>query len=251
MLRLDNLTSGYDPLKPILNDVSLSISKGEIFAIMGLNGSGKSTLLRTCLGMLKPTKGQVLLEEKPLSSFSHATRSKKISLLDSQSGVAFPMTIRELLDISISLHGNRDLFKPALEAVDLEGYEEKNLLELSSGETHRAFIAHTLCANSEIIMIDEPFAHLDWRHQEQLVQSLKAWNKKFNTTIVLAIHELEWIIQIAHKACAMGGGKILAQGKPDVVFNDHLVCELFAFRARIDENPIDGSRRLTLGRPTK
>ncbi|MDZ4678226.1 MAG: ABC transporter ATP-binding protein [Oligoflexia bacterium] len=251
MLRLNKVSSGYDPTKQILKEIDFEISNGEIIAIMGLNGSGKSTLLRTCLGLLSPLHGEVLLNNKKLLSYTPHQRAQKISLLDSQTTIAFSMTVRELLELSISLHGKKELFALALEAVGLKGFEEKNLLELSSGETRRALIAHTLCTNAEIIMIDEPFAHLDWRHQEQLAQSLKSWNKKFNTTFVLAIHELEWIIQIAHTVCALGKGKILASGSPEYVFQSQLVCELFAFQARIDENPIDGSRRLTLGRPLK
>jgi iron complex transport system ATP-binding protein len=249
MLRLIDVAVGYGK-QPVLKNVNLSIGTGEIHGIIGLNGSGKSTLLRTILGMIPQIEGRILLDEFELRRRPLSERARRLSLLESQGHVAFPMTIRELLEISLRHSRDRALFDRSLEAVELRGSEERNLLEMSSGEVRRAFIAHTLCANAPIIMIDEPFSHLDWSHQKNLVESLKEWRSRFSTTFVLAIHELEWVVQIADRACALGNGSVLAEGPPEEVFRSERVREVFAFQSSIDQNPIDGSRRLTLGRPS-
>ena len=143
-----------------------------------------------------------------------------------------------------------NLREKALQAVGLNGYNDRNLQELSSGEVRRAFIAHTLCSNSSVIMLDEPFSHLDWNHQHQLAKNLVHWKNTFNTTFVLALHELEWAVKIADQVCALGHKSLLAAGTPEQVFQSPEVGHNFGFRTLIDKNPIDGSLRLTLGMVT-
>jgi iron complex transport system ATP-binding protein len=246
MLQLNKVSSGYGK-KSILENVTLDIFESEILVLIGLNGSGKSTLLKTLLGLLKPTSGEVLLDKKPLQKTSLAERARYLSLLESESQVLFSITVSELLEIAQSKTGT-DVSKIALEAVGLQGYENKNLLELSSGEVRRAFIAHALAANSKYILIDEPFSHLDWSHQMELVENLKRWKTKFHTTFVLAIHELERAIQLADRIGVMKKGTLIKVDTVDRIFASQEVCETFAFRASIDENPWDGSKRLTLGK---
>lgn len=238
MLRLIDITVGYGKCA-VLKNANLTVNDGEIYGIIGLNGSGKSTLLKTALGLIPALQGRI-----------EVTGKSGLSLLESQSQVAFPITVRELLEVSLRKSPDSSLFEQALETVELVGSENKNLLEMSSGEVRRAFIAHTLCSGAAHVMIDEPFSHLDWSHQKNLVEGLKKWRNKFNTTFVLAIHELEWVVQIADRACALGEGQVLIEGTPNEVFSSPRVREVFAFQSAIDQNPIDGSRRLTLGRPT-
>ena len=97
-------------------------------------------------------------------------------------------------------------------------------------------------------MLDEPLAHLDWSHQIQLIDSLKEWRNKHGTTFVLAIHELERAVQVADRIGLVDNGKILKCGTPQEIFSSKETLETFAFKARIDENLLDGSRRLTLGK---
>lgn len=236
--------SGYGK-KNVLHGINLEICEGEIFAIIGLNGSGKTSLLYTALGLIKPTQGQVLLRKKNLYDLSYAERARNISLLESQPKISFSMSISELLELADKSKVNSKL---ALQAVGLEGFGEKNILQISNGEAKRAFIAHALATNSKIIMLDEPLAHLDWKHQVQLIESLKEWRNKFGTTFVLAIHELERAVQVADRIGVIDQGCIVKSGTPQEVFSAPETFETFAFQARIDENLLDGSVRLTLGK---
>lgn len=246
MLQLNNVFSGYGK-KTILRDITLEIHESEILVLIGLNGSGKSTLLKTLLGLLKPTRGQILLNGTNLSKIKLSERSKWISLLESQSKVLFSMSVSELLEIASRDRDKNDT-KEALDAVGLSGFENRNILELSSGEIRRAFIAHTLAANSKTILIDEPFVHLDWSHQVQLLENLKQWKKKYGTTFVLAIHELDRAAQMADRIGVMNDGRLINVNTVEKIFNSKEAFETFAFQAVIDENPLDGSRRLTLGK---
>jgi iron complex transport system ATP-binding protein len=245
MLQMINVSAGYGK-KNVLNSIDLEINPGDFFVVIGLNGSGKSTLLKTMLGLLPLTSGKILIDKKNLRDYSFAERAKLITLLDTQVKTTFSMTVFELLEIARQRsNGN---VNEVLETVGLQGYENKNILELSSGESKRAFLAHTLISQSKIILLDEPFAHLDWSHQEELTKNLQTWSKKYGSTFVLAVHELERAVQVANKICVMNNGSILKIDSPEAIFQSREVSEIFAFKAVIDKNPLDGSKRLTLGK---
>jgi iron complex transport system ATP-binding protein len=247
MLQLNNISVGYEATQ-ILNAININIAPQEIHALMGLNGSGKTTLLKSIAGLIPLSEGQIIVDGKNIVNLSYQARARYISFLESQNQVVFSMTVKELLKLSLRLHDDKNVYDASIEALDLKNYENENLLELSSGEVKRAFIAHTLCTNAKVLLLDEPLAHLDWRHQSLLVEALKAWRKKSSTTFVLAIHELEWIPKVADKLTVLGHKKIVAQGDVFDVIQSREVGEVFAFSARIDENPIDRTKRLTLGK---
>lgn len=246
MLQLNNVTSGYGGVK-IVDDLSFKLSQGEICTLIGLNGSGKSTLLKTILGLIRPVSGDVLIDNQPLSQLSFSKRASKISLLPAESDVPFSMSVRELLDIG-GRGNSQTIVGKALAAVGLSGYEGKNLLELSSGERRRAFIAHVLCGQSEIVLLDEPFSHLDWQHQNQLIEAILRWRDEFQTTFVLAIHELYWCPVVADRVIALQNGRILCQGAPHEVLGRESLNQAFEFSTLVDKNPIDGRPRLTIGK---
>ena len=250
MLQLNNLYVGYDRKNVILKNIKLNANPGEIIGLIGLNGSGKSTLLRTILGLIKPLSGDTTIDKISIRDLSLRDRSLTISMLESQTQSVFSMTVLELLEIS-NRNNKNSLIDSALKFSGLKGFERRNIRELSSGEVKRAYLAHALCTNSKIILLDEPFAHLDWNQQLRLAQGIKAWRDHFRTTFVLAAHELEWIIKITDRVWALGHGQVIADSIPQDVFKSQQVSDVFDFRAFIDENPIDGSQRLTLGQKKK
>jgi iron complex transport system ATP-binding protein len=250
MLKVIEGTFGYGPC-PILKKINIQIPTGEIHVVMGINGAGKSTLLKTLVNVTPLLEGSITIAGGSVATLDAKTLALNISYLESQNLLVFPITVKSLVTLSLRLHGDQKIYTEALDALDLRALENKNMLELSSGEFKRAFIAHALCTKAKIILLDEPLAHLDWSHQAMLVDALKNWRKKFSTTFVLAVHELEWIPKIADQVTALGRGGILAQGDPASVIQSEEVGEVFAFRARIDENPIDGLSRLTLGQRKK
>ena len=250
MLRLSNVSAGYGA-RNILEDINLSVNPQEIVAVIGLNGSGKSTLLRTMLGLLPPSKGEVLIDGKNIRTWRPHERAERISLLDSKIQMNFPTSVSELLDLGglrRNTSDHKNLREDALRAVGLEKCLERNLLELSSGEAKRALIAHTLCSGAKVILLDEPLANLDWSHQADLVENLKSWQAKYATTFVLAVHELAWAVKIAHRICVLDQGRALFTGSTEETLLNPRVREVFAFQSRIDENSFDGSKELILGR---
>jgi ABC-type cobalamin/Fe3+-siderophores transport system ATPase subunit len=244
MLQMIDVHSGYGK-KNVLHGVNLEIKENEIFALIGLNGSGKSSILRTALGLIKPVRGEILINKKSLNTLPLYERAKNISLLESQQKISFAMSVEELLEMADKSHTHSE---NALKAVGLEGFEKKNILQISSGEAQRAFLAHALATNSKCIMLDEPLAHLDWSHQSQLIDSLKDWKNKNGTTFVLAIHELERAVQVADRIGLIDNGIVKKCGTPQEIFSYPETLETFAFQASIDENLLDGSKRLTLGK---
>lgn len=233
MLSTNNLFCGYAN-KNVLEEVSLKISEREIFSLIGLNGSGKTTLLKTLLGLLPPLRGEI-------------KNTSSITMLEANPSAPFAITLEELFKIRKN-HVEEVFLKRCVEIFNVGDFYKKNILELSSGQAKRVWLAHLFSLRSKLILIDEPFNHLDWIQQKNLCDIIKQWCKEFHTTFVLAAHELELVANLSDQIALVGRNKILTQGRAEDVLTSKEVSDLFAFKTVIDENPIDGSKRITLGK---
>lgn len=242
ILKLEKVFSGYQKSQPTLLDINLNVTQGETIALVGLNGSGKSTLLKTILGMIPLKSGKILLEGKSLDQWSLKERSKYLSLLPSNPAVYFAMTVKELLDISPHVIPLKDV----VALTQIESLLDKNILQLSAGQAQRAFLAHTLAGGSKVVMLDEPFSHLDWAQQIHLAKQLKLWNQKFGTTFLVALHELPMALQFATRIVVLDKGKKVLDNFPKEVLSHSLFKKIYKGNTLIDLNPIDQSPRLTM-----
>ncbi len=204
----------------ILEDITLDIEKGEIFAFAGPSGSGKSSVLRLINRLDDCTEGKVILDDVPLAEWDIVRLRQRVGFMF-QEAALFEGTVRENVLFGPCLHGLRrcDEQKTALNLLERVGLSQKLLNRsveaLSGGQKQRVNLARTLALDPEIVLMDEPTSSLDpasARVVETLAVSL---NKQEGKTLIMVSHDLEQIEHIAHRCAVLNQGKLRFVGTPD------------------------------------
>ncbi|WP_166255057.1 ATP-binding cassette domain-containing protein [Marinobacter salicampi] len=212
----------------IFNDVSVTVPKGKITAIMGPSGTGKTTLLRLIGGQLKPDRGTVTVAGHNVPELSRKAlyRLRERMGMLFQSGALFTgITVFENVAFPLRVHTRlpeemiRDVVLMKLEAVGLRGARDLMPAELSGGMTRRVALARSIAMDPELIMYDEPFAGQDPIAMGVLVKLIRELNETMGLTSVLVSHDVPESLSICHHACIISDGKIVGQGTPDELRN--------------------------------
>ncbi|MEE1073362.1 MAG: energy-coupling factor transporter ATPase [Cellulosilyticum sp.] len=230
-IKIKNLTHIYNEGMPFekmaLNDINIEINTGEFVGIIGHTGSGKSTLIQMFNGLLKPTKGEVLVNNENINGDKvnkKEIRQKVGLVFQYPEYQLFEMTIKDDVafgpkNLGLSKEEVEARVKYALEAVGLdESYYEKSPFELSGGQKRRVAIAGVLAMNPEILILDEPTAGLDPKGRNELFEQLQKMHKELGLTIVLISHSMEDVARYVEKLFVLYKGKIAYQGTPREVF---------------------------------
>jgi len=214
MLKTQNLTIGY-PSKIILENLNLHLEKGKVTALLGINGAGKSTLLRTIAGVQKPILGTVLIDynksqkivQESIHKLSKKEIAKKISLVLTEQAATTRLTVKELIALGryphTSWNGSFDkedqkMIDWAIEAVSMNEYADVPIGELSDGLRQKTMIGRALAQEGDILLLDEPTAHLDLVNRSEIMLLLSQIATEFDKAILVSTHELDLILQIAH-----------------------------------------------------
>ncbi len=231
----------------ILRDISLSIPRGKVTALMGASGGGKTTVLRLIGGQQQATSGDVLFDAQNVGGLSqtelYAARRRMgmlfqfgalftdLSVFDN---VAFPL--REHTRLGLELI--RDIVLMKLDAVGLRGARDLMPSEISGGMARRVALARAIVLDPELIMYDEPFAGLDPISLGTAAQLIRQLNDTLGITSIVVSHDLEETFRIADKVIILANGGIAAQGTPDEVRNskDPLVHQ---FVNALSEGPVE------------
>ena len=222
LVELRNLTFGYGD-RVILDDVSLTLERGKVTALMGASGGGKTTILRLIGGQYRGQSGQVLFDGKDVTLMNqtelYAARRRMGMLfqfgalfadLTVFENVAFPL--REHTDLSDALI--RDIVLMKLNAVGLRGARELKPSQVSGGMARRIALARAIALDPELVMYDEPFSGLDPISLGTAARLIRQLNDTMGLTSIVVSHELEETFAIADKVIILANGKIAAQGTP-------------------------------------
>lgn len=230
MINLEHLYKTYSSnLKyNALNDVSLKISKGDIFGIIGFSGAGKSTLLRTINLLEKPTKGNVIVDGETLNNLNSsnlAKSRKQIGMIFQHFNLLNSKTIYKNIALPLELNKTpKEIIKKRVEEVaelvKLENHLYKYPNTLSGGQKQRVGIARALTTNPKILLCDEATSALDPSNTLSILELLKEINNKIGLTIVLITHEIQVIKAICNKLAVIDKGRIVEVGKTKNVFNN-------------------------------
>lgn len=213
MIKTIGLCAGYSKhgdKKQIFNNLGITFEKGEITVIIGRNGCGKSTLLKAISGRIPIMSGEVLIDGKPLLEYKKPELARTISLLP-QSRDMPAITVQRLV-----LHGrfpylgyprryrkcDYEAAEQALADMGMTGFEQREIAELSGGERQKVYIAMALAQQTPVVMLDEPSAFLDVRHQleiPQIAKKLKAAGK----TVIMVLHDLNTALRCADKLAVL------------------------------------------------
>lgn len=209
---------------PCIEDFSCTLQRGEVVGLIGANGSGKSTLLRLGAGLLAPSRGQVLLDARPVRSWRGHERASRLGYLPQSIEVPLPFRVGELVTMgraAASLVGDE-----ALQVVGLADHRETPLERLSGGERRRAFLAMTLAQGGTTLLLDEPLAGLDLRYQYELLALLRQLCREQGLTVMLSLHDL-LLARELDRLLVVRQGKLLADGLPSELLQPELICRTF------------------------
>lgn len=252
MISAKNIKVGYED-KIIINDLSITINKGEVVSILGPNGSGKSTLLKTLSRMLKPVKGEVLLEDKKIKDLKNKFISQKICLLSQHNNCPSDITVEELVYFGRIPHKkwyegknkeDEDIVNWAIDNTGLTKYKNTSISALSGGERQRAYLAQALCQKPEVLLLDEPTTYLDISYQLELMELVREINEKFDITIIMVLHELNQASKYSDRLVIMKDGEIVADGTPNETINQEIIQKVYRVECDIDNDPISNKPRI-------
>jgi len=246
MIKLSNISFRYrsNKEKPrfFLNDISLNITKGEFISLLGPNGTGKSTLLKILSGILVPSSGDILFDNQDYKSLNRKYLAGKIAFVPQISTVVFPFTVSEIVVMGRNPHKSffgfeekDDLRKTneALEVVGLSGLNDKYITEISGGELQRTFIARALVQEPEILLLDEPNAHLDIKHQVFIFNLLKRINEMNDITIIAVTHDMNLASEFGKRCVVLKDGKIALDGPSENVITVENIKKVFEVESKL------------------
>lgn len=240
-----NLCKKYSGRK-VLADVSFGVERGEIFALIGPNGAGKTTLLRILDLLDEPSSGTVWFQGVKVNYSSNRQLIRRRIGIVFQQTVLFNTSVFKNVTYALKVRSENDKniekkVKEALKIVQLEGFENKNALKLSGGESQRVALAQALITEPELLLLDEPTANLDPRNVSIVEEALSWTNREHKTTIIMATHNTFQAETLADRAALLLEGQIEKIGKIQEIFT--LPSKTLTKFARL-ENVFSGVSRI-------
>jgi iron complex transport system ATP-binding protein len=218
----------------ILRSVSLAFSAGEFVAIAGPNGAGKSTLLSLLAGLKAPSSGVCRLGERDAHAWNRRDFARRVAVVEATDVTSFPFTASEVVYMGRMPHQKGMYETPeddeavahALQRTGMMPFRDREFRTLSSGEKQRVLLASALAQSPEVLLLDEPAAHLDLRHQVELHQLLRELSQG-GLLVVAITHDLNLAAAYASRLILMHKGRIRADGPAAEVLRTSLIEEVF------------------------
>lgn len=209
MIELENLSVGYSSKNEksvILKGINAKLEKGKLTCFLGRNGAGKSTLLKTILGVLEPLEGNIKVSGKILHEISANERSKKISAVLTDVVRTEHISVEEFVSLGRIPHTNwrgslddvdKDHIENSISICEIEDIRSKIISELSDGQLQKVNIARAICQDTDLILLDEPTAHLDVSNKFKVFEILRKLAIDYKKAIFIITHDLELAFQNA------------------------------------------------------
>jgi iron complex transport system ATP-binding protein len=250
MIAAEHVSFGYG--RPLIVDVSLEVARGEVFGILGANGAGKSTLARLLLGLVAPAAGRVTIDGRALASLPPRERARLVAAVLQDEPLEFPFTALEVV-----LMGRRARLGPfgfeadadlaaadaAMRDTGVVELAARPMSELSGGERRRVLIARALAQETPALVLDEPAAALDVRHQLELFDLLDA-RKRAGAAVVVVVHDLNLAAQWCDRVALLGAGTPAIVGPVDEVLTEARLRAAFGVEVAVGAHPTTGARVL-------
>lgn len=220
--------------RSVFSDVSLALRPGELLALIGPNGAGKTTLIHVLSGLRRATSGAVWLQEESqrvdLASLDPASRARRLAVVEQAVVPAFDFTVAELVALGRFPHRHTSVdhdavVKQSLSAVGVLALAERRFGQLSSGERQRVLLALALSQQPQVLLLDEPLAHLDPKHQVGLLSLIRRLSTE-GLSILWSVHDLNMARQ-ADRVALLAKGKLLACGPPSEVLTVKLLEQAY------------------------
>ena len=227
-----------------IRNLNLTIEESDFISILGPNGSGKSTLLKIIANIFHPNSGRVSLFGQNYKSIKRSNFAKSIAFVPQNNSTNFPFSIFEIVMMGRSPYLNymglekqrdHEIVSEALNLLEIYPLRNKGINEVSGGEAQRALIARALVQDPKILLLDEPNAHLDIKHQLHIYEILKKMNSENNLTIITVSHDMNLSNYYSSRAILMRDGRILFDAAPKLILTKSNIKEIFGVESKIFE----------------
>ncbi len=236
-----------------IRDLSFEVKRGETFGVIGPNASGKTTLVRLLSRVLEPSGGRILLDGTDVAGLSGPALARRVAVVPQDVPGGFPHAVEELVLMGRYPRAPRRFFESsedraaarrAMEAVGVLELRGALLDRLSGGERQRVMLARALAQEPELLVLDEPTAHLDLRYQAECAGLLRRLGREARLTIVLVSHDLGFAAELCDRLLLLAGGAAVRVGPPEAVIDEAVLESAYGCRVLVDKHPI--SRRPTV-----
>jgi iron complex transport system ATP-binding protein len=234
--------------RDILRGLSLELGRGELLALVGRNGAGKTTLFRVATRVLPVTRGSVRIGGAPLDSLSRAALARALAVVPQEAHVAFPFSVAEIVLMGRSPHlgawgfesrADVECAQRAMESVGVADLADRSILELSGGERQLVLVARALAQDPEVLLLDEPTAHLDLRHRLEILERVRDFTRSGRSALVVS-HDLGLAARSCDRMALLSEGRVLAVDTPAAVLTSENLLAAFGVEAEVHRAP-DGT----------
>jgi iron complex transport system ATP-binding protein len=247
-LTIEGLTVLRDK-RAVVRDVSLSVVRGELVALVGPNGAGKTSLIQAVCGLLKPDAGRIMLDGMALETLNPRERAQALTYLPQDGTVAWNLPAIEVVMLGagfLAAERARTRAMAALDEVEAGALADRGVAELSGGERARVLLARVLASEAGLILADEPVAGLDPDGQLLVLERLRA-RVKSGQTVVASLHDLSLAARFADRVIVLHQGTVRADGPPEQALDADILGQVFGLTGRWlagDDGPVLTLKRL-------
>ncbi len=224
----------------MLDRIAFDLLPGQILALLGPNGAGKSTLLKCIDGLLRPQKGSIELNGRPIRSLHRKAIARRIAYMPQASGEIFPFKVIDMVLLGRYPHGNghtgnKDLEKAfkALGRMRIEDLAMKDFGAISGGQQQKVTIARAIAQEAEVLLLDEPTSNLDIRHQLEVMELLRHLVKTNSLSAIITMHDLNLAARYADTVIVLDQGRIIASGEPSLTLTPDTIASVYGVAAEV------------------
>jgi ABC-type cobalamin/Fe3+-siderophores transport system ATPase subunit len=238
---------------PALDGVSIDVPGGMLYAVLGPNGSGKSTLMRALMGLIPAESGRACIDGKDARQWSRKELARTVGAVAQSEPIAFPLRVQEMVAMGRYPHlgplagegiEDRTAIERALDQCDVRALADRDVSTLSGGELQRVRIARALAQEPRALVLDEPTASLDVRHQMAILELLRS-SADSGLTVLLVTHGLDLAARFADEMLLLSQGRVVVEGPPEVVMDASVLTEVYGWPVAVHADPHSGSPRIT------
>ncbi|MGI5425405.1 heme ABC transporter ATP-binding protein [Streptomyces sp. CA-179760] len=235
--------------REVLRGVDLTVRAGEVLALVGPNGAGKSTLLSALAADAPAAEGEVRVHGRPAADWPAPDLALRRAVLPQSAALSFPFTVEEVVRMGRAPHAASTATSPAdddravaeaMAATEVAGFASRPFSALSGGERARVALARVLAQRAPLLLLDEPTAALDLRHQE-LVLRLCRSRAHAGDAVVVVVHDLGLAAAYAHRVALLCAGRVAADGPPSEVLTEELLSEVYDQPVEVFPHPRAGA----------
>ncbi|MBI4606452.1 MAG: ABC transporter ATP-binding protein [Planctomycetes bacterium] len=248
MLKVEGITVCYGA-RTALEDASLEVRPGEILALIGPNGSGKSTLIRAASGVIAPRRGRVTADGEDVHGLRPALRARKLAVVPQAVSLPEAFTARETVLLGRTAYlgwlghetpADREAAAAAMERTRTAGLAARRLGDLSGGERQLVLVARALAQRARFLLMDEPTAHLDLRHEAAILGLARELAHSDGLGVLVALHDLNLAARHADRAALLDAGRIAATGSPAEVLTPERLSAAYGTEVEVVRHPDTG-----------